>query len=95
MKLLNVDLSTNTIRDQRYDISLLIKWIGGAGLATWFLFEYYKKERVKDPLSPGNPLIIMTGPMTGVSAFGSKTVVVSISPLTGILGKSNFAGSFG
>ncbi|MEM1645620.1 MAG: aldehyde ferredoxin oxidoreductase family protein [Ignisphaera sp.] len=95
MKLLSVDLSTNTIREQRYDISLLIKWIGGAGLATLFLFEYYKKERVKDPLSPGNPLIIMTGPMTGVSAFGSKTVVVSISPLTGVLGKSSFAGSFG
>lgn len=95
MKVLRVDLSSGSIKEHVYESSYLIKWVGGGGLATWFLFEHFKKERIKNPLSPENPLIIMTGPMTGISAFGSKTVIVSISPLTGILGKSNFAGSFG
>jgi len=71
-----------------------VKFAGGAGYAVRLLLDFFK-SRVPEPLSPGNPLIVMTGPMTGTSAFGSKTVVVARSPLTECLGKSTFAGSFG
>ncbi|MCX8161369.1 MAG: aldehyde ferredoxin oxidoreductase family protein [Candidatus Bathyarchaeota archaeon] len=96
-RILMVDLSSGRSSVEQLDESWISRFIGGAGYATKFLLNYTAVERssIPDPLSPDNPLIVMTGPLTGVSAFGSKTVLVSRSPLTYGLGKSTFAGSFG
>ncbi len=49
-----------------------------------------------DPLAPENPLIIMTGPLTGTRLPAANRWTVSArSPLTGIWGEANVGGSFG
>jgi aldehyde:ferredoxin oxidoreductase len=93
-KVLVIDLTTSNITTIRTYEEWVVKFAGGAGYAARILFEFFKGV-IPEPLSPDNPLIIMTGPMTGTSAFGSKTVIMARSPLTECLGKSTFAGSFG
>ncbi|MEM2740516.1 MAG: aldehyde ferredoxin oxidoreductase N-terminal domain-containing protein, partial [Candidatus Bathyarchaeia archaeon] len=93
--ILLVDLSEDRFSVERLNEGWISKFIGGVGYAARFLLDYIDRYGVPDPLSPDNPLVLMTGPLTGVSAFGSKTVLVSRSPLTYGLGKSTFAGSFG
>lgn len=94
-RILLVDLSEDRFSIEGLREDWILKFIGGAGYAARLLIDYMDKHSIPDPLSPDNPLIIMTGPLTGVSAFGSKTVLISRSPLTYGLGKSTFAGSFG
>jgi len=94
-RILKVDLSEDRFSIERLDESWIYRFIGGAGYAARLLLDYIIRYDAPNPLSPYNPLIVMTGPLTGVSAFGSKTVVVSRSPLTYGIGKSTFAGSFG
>jgi aldehyde:ferredoxin oxidoreductase len=49
-----------------------------------------------DPLSPENPLIIMTGPVVGTQFPGtSRFAVCGKSPLTGIWGEGTCGGNFG
>ena len=93
-KILLVDLTNKNITTIKTNEEWITKFAGGAGYAARLLFEYFKNG-IPDPLSPGNPFIVMTGPMTGVSAFGSKTIIVARSPLTTGLGKAAFSGSFG
>ncbi len=49
------------------------------------------------PVIPENPLIFSPGPLAGIPQFPgtSKCMAVSLSPLTGIPGVSNFGGHFG
>ena len=49
------------------------------------------------PDDPENPLIIANGPLGGIPQFPgtAKAMAVSLSPLTGIPGVSNFGGYFG
>jgi aldehyde:ferredoxin oxidoreductase len=68
--------------------------LGGAGLATRYLFELTKPGI--DPLGPENVLIFMTGALTGTpSASASRYSVVAKSPQTGYWGQSNSGGFFG
>jgi aldehyde:ferredoxin oxidoreductase len=59
------------------------------------LFDYAKPGI--DPLSPENPLILMTGPMTGTMAptAGNGIAFVAKSPLTGAIGEAKSHGFFG
>lgn len=93
-KILTVNLSEEKVSTGKTREDWIKTFAGGAGYASRILFEHFERK-VEEPFSPGNPLIIMTGPTTGVSAFGSKTIIVSRSPLTYGLGKTTFAGSFG
>ncbi len=93
-KILRVDLSREAAYDEEIREDWVKKFIGGAGLATRYLYQEISKG--VDPLGAENPLIFMTGPLTGTaSASASRYSVVAKSPLTGIWGHGNSGGSFG
>ncbi|MDR9458616.1 MAG: aldehyde ferredoxin oxidoreductase family protein [Dehalococcoidia bacterium] len=93
-KILRVNLSKGTVVEEDLRGEWARKFIGGAGLATKYLYD----EIVSgvDPLGSQNKLIFMTGPLTGTSsASAGRYSVVAKSPLTGIWGHGNSGGSFG
>ncbi len=48
------------------------------------------------PLSPDNPLLFLTGPLTGTRVLASgRYAVVTRSPLTGIWAEADAGGQFG
>jgi len=74
-------------RDRR---DLFEKWLGGTGVAIQLLKEELPKDA--DPLSPKNVIVFAVGPLTATYPFGSKTVAMFRSPLTGNLGESHAGG---
>jgi len=93
-KILRVDLSKEAVSEEEIREDWAKKFIGGAGLATRYLYQEISKGA--DPLGAENPLIFMTGPLTGTaSASASRYSAVAKSPLTGIWGHGNSGGSFG
>jgi len=93
-KVLRVDLATGEVNEEALREEWLRKYIGGSGLATKYLYD--ETSTGNDPLGEENPLIFMTGPLTGTSsASASRYSVVAKSPLTGIWGQANSGGSFG
>ena len=92
--LLYVDLTKQESTIRPLDETYARKFIGGSGLACRILYDMVDMDT--DPLSPANPLILMTGPLTGTSApSSSKYSICSKSPLTGIWGESSVGGFFG
>ena len=93
-KILRVNLSQGTISAEPIRDDWAQRFLGGAGLATKYLYE--EVPRGTNPLGPANKLIFMTGPLTGTtSASASRYSVVARSPLTGIWGHANSGGTFG
>ena len=86
-KILWVDLTVGTIEERNYGEDVMMQYIGGAGLAMKILWDETAPDT--DPFSPENPLIFMTGPLTGVARQSSRYIVSGISPLTGILGRAH------
>ena len=69
-------------------------YLGQRGLASKYLSE--EVDPRVDPLSPGNKLIMVTGPLTGTMAStGGRYSVVTKSPLTGAIACSNSGGFIG
>ena len=64
-RLLHVDLSRGIIDSQPLDPSVARKFVGGVGYATCLLYRDLDPQ--VDPLAPENPLIFMTGPLTGTT----------------------------
>lgn len=93
-KVLRVDLTTKEVSTQEFSEEVRRKYIGGTGLGTKILYEETTADT--DPLGPDNPLIFMTGPLTGTAALNSgRHEVITRSPLTGIFGQANSGGSWG
>ncbi|NHJ13520.1 MAG: hypothetical protein EAX95_07570 [Candidatus Thorarchaeota archaeon] len=93
-RILRVNLTTLTITDEFPDEETLRKYLGGAGLATWYLIN--ETEPGIDPLGPQNKLIFMTGPLTGTNSPSTgRYSVVTKSPLTNGWGQANSAGFWG
>lgn len=93
-KILRVDLSRRKVSTEGLPAQWIRKYLGGRGLGARYYYEEIGPE--VDPLSPGNKLIFMTGPMTGAPAFGStKAYIVTKSPLTGHYSVTNAGGYFG
>ena len=92
-KILQVNLEDGSLEDIYLNRRWIELYVGGGGYATRLLYDLIDKD--VEPLSPRNPLIVMTGPFTGLAAMSPKTIFVSISPLTGFLGKAASSGSFG
>jgi aldehyde:ferredoxin oxidoreductase len=93
-QLLRVDLTNQKISVEEINKEWAKQYIGGAGLATKYL--YYEIPGGIDPLGLENKLIFMTGPLTGTaSASASRYSVVAKSPQTGLWGQANSGGSFG
>ena len=93
-KIARINLSTGEIKIEPLDLELAHKFIGGRGLGTKMLYD--EGVATVDPLSPENKLIYITGPMTGAAAPSTgRYMVVTKSPLTGMIACSNSGGIWG
>ena len=93
-KIARINLTTGDISVEPLDMELAHKFIGGRGLGTKMLYD--AGVATVDPLSPENQLIYSTGPMTGAAAPSTgRYMVVTKSPLTGMIACSNSGGIWG
>lgn len=93
-KLARINLSTGEIKVEQLDMELATKFIGGRGLGTKILYD--EGVATIDPLSADNKLVYITGPMTGTaSPTSGRYMVVTKSPLTGMIASSNSGGVWG
>ena len=93
-KIARINLTTGQIKVEKLDLELAHKFIGGRGLGTKILYD--EGVATVDPLSPENKLIYITGPMTGAAAPSTgRYMVVTKSPLTGMIAASNSGGIWG
>lgn len=93
-KLLRINLTTNEIKVEPLNLEIAKKFIGARGLGTKILLD--EIDPSVDPLSSENKLVIMTGPVTGAAVpTGGRYVVVTKSPLTGMIACSNSGGEWG
>ena len=93
-KIARINLTTGEIKVEKLDLDLAHKFIGGRGLGTKILYD--EGVATVDPLSPENKLVYITGPMTGAAAPSTgRYMVVTKSPLTGMIASSNSGGIWG
>ncbi|MEM2178267.1 MAG: aldehyde ferredoxin oxidoreductase family protein [Candidatus Methanomethylicaceae archaeon] len=93
-KILKVDLSTEDIKIEELEEEVYRKYLGGRGLALYFLLREAKPKI--DPFDPYNVLIFATSIITGAPLPGlSRCSVVSKSPLTNSFGEAEAGGFFG
>ncbi len=93
-KILWVDLSTQTTREESLDEELYRQYLGGYGLGVRILYDHLSPGI--DPLGPENILGFVPGLLTGTgSPFSGRFAVVCKSPLTGGWGDANCGGFFG
>jgi len=93
-KILDIDLSSGSIKTVKLEEEILRQYIGGRGLAVKILWDRLgEKWETVDPLGPENVLTILTGPITGYIP-GGRICVSGKSPLcNGIVG-STVGGEF-
>ena len=94
-KILHVDLSTGKTETEPLKEELAKKYIGGIGLGMRLFLDNSKPGT--DPFSPKNPIIFVTGPLSGTMAAsaGNSYAVVSKSPQTEGIAESKSHGFFG
>jgi len=91
-RILRLNLSEKSITEEHVPTEVAEKYIGGKGLAAYYLYKELKPEI--DPLSPENKLLFFTGPLVGLPGY-SRHVVLSKSPLTDTFCDSYAGGWFG
>ncbi|NIR86136.1 aldehyde ferredoxin oxidoreductase family protein [Candidatus Bathyarchaeota archaeon] len=94
-RILHVDLETGKTKIEPLKEETAKKYIGGIGLGMRLFLDNSKPG--VDPFSPENPLVFVTGPLSGTMApsAGNGYAVVSKSPLTGGIAESKAHGFFG
>ena len=93
--MITIDLRCRAITTPTLDSTLRRYFLGGRALGLYLLHRRITART--SPFDPENPLIFSPGPLAGIPQFPgtSKCMAVSLSPLTGIPGVSNFGGHFG
>jgi aldehyde:ferredoxin oxidoreductase len=94
-RILAIDLGNGAMKAVELDPQTRDFFIGGRGLGLYLLHKRISSKTA--PYDPENPLIFSPGPLGGIPQFPgtSKCMAISLSPLTGIPGVSNFGGHFG
>lgn len=94
-KILRVNLTTGKISTEPLSEKMAKDYIGGIGLGIKLLMDNSKPGT--DPFDPDNPLIYMTGPLSGTlgPTGGNSYAVVSKSPATGGVANAESHGFFG
>jgi aldehyde:ferredoxin oxidoreductase len=94
-RLLCVDLSAKSIIVSGLDARVRDYFLGGRSLGLYLLHKAITSRT--QATDPENPLILANGPLGGIPQFPgtAKAMAISLSPLTGIPGVSNFGGHFG
>jgi aldehyde:ferredoxin oxidoreductase len=81
-KILRVNLSNNSISEERLDKLFCRRYLGGTGFISYFLYRELKQG--VEPLSVDNKLVFALGPVTGTPMIGSgRSAVGGKSPLSG------------
>ncbi len=93
--MISIDLGSGKIATPGLDPKLRNYFLGGRALGLYLLHRRITAQT--SPRDPENPLIFSPGPLAGIPQFPgtSKCMAISLSPLTGIPGVSNFGGRFG
>ncbi len=94
-RILAVDLGSGTINTPELETEVRDYFMGGRSLGLYLLHRSITPDT--RPSDPENPLVLANGPLGGIPQFPgtAKAMAVSLSPLTGIPGVSNFGGYFG
>ncbi len=93
-RILRVNLTTGTIKEENPGEDFYRKHMGGRGIISYYLMKEVPKGA--DPLGPENLLIFAAGPLTGTSMIGSgRNSVGAKSPHTGTYGDGEAGGYFG
>lgn len=93
-RLLHVDLDSGHIRQEQLAPEVVEPFVGGSGLAARLLWD--RLTAALDPLGPHNPLLFITGPLTGTAGpANGRFSVCAKSPATNIWGESNCGGFWG
>jgi aldehyde:ferredoxin oxidoreductase len=92
---LYVNLSTNEIKIKTVTDQMKNIFIGGRGFGLWYLWNAVTPQTKWN--DPENEIIISPGPIAGITQYpgAGKSLVVSLSPLTGSAMDSNVGGYFG
>ena len=94
-KLLKANLSTGQLLDVPLDPDLCRNYLGGSGLAARIYLDLVGGPPYPEPFDPANPLIIMTGPVAGISLPGSsRFAICARSPLSNLWGEASCGGYF-
>ncbi|MBM4276510.1 MAG: aldehyde ferredoxin oxidoreductase family protein [Deltaproteobacteria bacterium] len=92
-KILRINLTDKTIKEEKLPLEVAKDFIGGAGFGIKYLFDEVKPGT--DPLGPGNKLIFAPGPFTGTTIpCASRISVTGKSPLTHTVGMCLSGGHF-
>ena len=93
-RVLYIDLSTNSFREEILSEESITKYGAGRGMAAKLLWDMTGPQT--KPFDADNTLIISTGVLTGTHApMSGRATLTSKSPATGRYFKSNFGGRFG
>lgn len=92
---LYINLSDNCIKEKPVTALMKEKFTGGKGFGLWYLWNAVTPETKWN--DPENEIVISTGPLGGITQYpgAGKSLVVSLSPLTGMAMDSNVGGHFG
>ncbi|MDK2824920.1 MAG: aldehyde:ferredoxin oxidoreductase [Methanolobus sp.] len=89
-----IDLDNNSIIETKTKNTYVEQFIGGRGLGCRLMQDFADPEL--NPLSPENPLILTTGPLTGTSVpMSGHFSITCKSPLTSTIFSTNVGGHFG
>jgi aldehyde:ferredoxin oxidoreductase len=92
-KILRIDLSSQTVKEEPVSEDLARNYLGGAGFAIKYLYDELKAGT--SALDKANKLIFAVGPLTATGApCSSRMAVVAKSPLTNAVGMALAGGQF-
>ncbi len=93
-KILWIDLSTETFKEEIVPEEIYRQYLGGYGLATKLIYKNMPAKT--DPLSPAAVIGFFPGLLTGsIAPLTGRMMVAGKSPLTGTWGDSNCGGFIG
>ena len=95
MRTLHVDVGNRKIAQKAVSEDMRKRFIGGKGFGLRLLWDATKPTTTWD--SPENEIVIAMGPVCGNTNYpgSGKSLVVSLSPMTGVPIDSNVGGFFG
>nr|WP_321497107.1 aldehyde ferredoxin oxidoreductase family protein [uncultured Methanolobus sp.] len=89
-----IDLGNNSVTETKTEKTYVEQFIGGRGLGCRLMQDFADPEI--EALSPENPLILTTGPLTGTSVpMSGHFSITCKSPLTSTIFSTNVGGYFG
>ena len=92
-KILRIDLTDKSVKEEKVPEALARQYLGGAGFAIKYLYDELKPGT--SALDPANRLIFAVGPLTATGvACSSRMAVAAKSPLTGAMGMALAGGHF-